>query len=216
MIYLVNYDAGNLLSIKRALINLKFEFATIKTISNLNRDDIILIPGVGSFDSASKKMMDAGLIDIAKEKPENRPFIIGICLGMQLLMTYGLEGGKSNGLNLINGSVESILTKKPKDLEIPKTLIGWEKFKTKNLGQDFQWLEKYKKNSFYHVHSYMCIPDRSENIIATYDDDLQFIPNIIGDLKNKALGLQFHPEKSGKAGLSLLKDTINNISKVEK
>tara|TARA_A100001035_G_C27772960_1_gene497364 strand:- start:1098 stop:1745 length:648 start_codon:yes stop_codon:yes gene_type:complete len=214
MIYLVNYDAGNLLSIKRALISLKFEFSTIKTITNVNQNDILLIPGVGSFDSASKKMMDAGLIDMAKEKPANRPFIIGICLGMQLLMTYGLEGKLSKGLNLIKGSVESILSKKPKDLDMPKTLIGWEKFKTKNLGKHFQWLEKYQKNSFYHVHSYMCIPEKSENIIATYDDDLYFIPNIIGDLDNKALGLQFHPEKSGEAGLSLLKDIINCISKV--
>lgn len=216
MIYLVNYDAGNLLSIKRALISLKFEFSTIKTITNVNQNDILLIPGVGSFDSASKKIMDAGIIDMAKEKPEDRPFVIGICLGMQLLMTYGLEGKPSKGLNLIKGRVESIFSKKPKDLEIPKTLIGWEKFKIKNLGQHFQWLEKYQKNSFYHVHSFMCVPDKSEDIIATYDDDLYFIPNIIGDLDNKALGLQFHPEKSGEAGLSLLKDTIDYISKVKK
>ena len=210
MIYLMNYDAGNLLSIKRALRFLEFEFLTINQVDSLSSKDILLIPGVGSFASASKRIEKSGLMDLAKYNSDKRPFILGICLGMQLLMSEGLEGELSNGLNLISGKVDSIFSLKPKNIHLPKTIIGWESFQIKeDIDNRFLWLSNYVNKSFYHVHSYMCVPEKKENIIASYSNDLSFIPNIIGDLDNRVLGFQFHPEKSGDYGLEILKDMIN-------
>mgnify|MGYP001491614290 CR=1 FL=1 len=214
MIYILDYDAGNLLSIKRSLEFLKFKYSIIKKAKIFSSEDILLIPGVGSFASASKRILKSGILEITYQKPSDRPFILGICLGMQLLMSYSLEGKRSAGLNLIKGSVDSIFYNKPKDLEIPKTLIGWEEFKIqKIINEELYFLKKYQNQSFYHVHSYMCKPEERKNIIATYCDELSFIPNIIGDVNKKVLGLQFHPEKSGGVGLQLLKDIINFIEK---
>ena len=212
MIYILDYDAGNLLSIKRSLEFLDFKYSITKETKNFSNNDILLIPGVGSFASASKRIFHSGILEITCRNPSDRPFIVGICLGMQLLMSYGVEGERSDGLNLIRGGVGSIFCNKPKDLEIPKTLIGWEEFKVQKLiNEKLNFLKKYQNQSFYHVHSYMCILDEPKNIIATYNNELSFIPNIIGDVNKKVLGLQFHPEKSGKVGLQLLKDIINFI-----
>ena len=214
MIYILDYDAGNLLSIKRSLEFLELKFSIIKETKNFSKNDILLIPGVGSFASASKRIINSGIIEIVNRQPSERPFFLGICLGMQLLMTYGLEGERSPGLNLIKGNVESIFSNKPKDLEIPKTLVGWEEFKLqKVINQKLNFLTNYETHSFYHIHSYMCIPEERKNIIGTYRDELSFIPNIIGDINKKVLGLQFHPEKSGKAGIQLFKDIFNFIEK---
>ncbi len=212
MIYLIDYDAGNLLSIKRALNFLNFKFLTVQKINNISSNDLLLIPGVGSFAHASTRIKKSGLFEIANQNPRNRPFIVGICLGMQLLMRRGFEGGESEGLNLIDGSVESIFSKKPKNLDIPKTIIGWQNYElTENISHNYNWLNSYKGNSFYHVHSYMCIPKNPNNIYATYPDKLSFIPNIIGDSKKKVLGFQFHPEKSGQKGLNFLKEVLNSF-----
>lgn len=212
MIYILDYDAGNLLSIKRSLEFFELKYSVINKAENFSNKDILLIPGVGSFASASKRISKSGIVEIININPHNRPFILGICLGMQLLMTYGLEGGRSDGLNLIKGRVDSIFFNKPKDLEIPKTLIGWEEFKVQNLNNEkLNFFKKYENQSFYHVHSNMCIPKERKNIIATYCNELSFIPNIIGDIDKKILGLQFHPEKSGKIGLQLLKDIFRFI-----
>ena len=209
MIHLLDYDAGNLKSIKRALEFNDFQFKTIKKVQKISKKDIILIPGVGSFSSASVKIKNAGLNEIANLKKEDRPFLIGVCLGMQLLMSFGYEGGKSKGLNLIKGEVKPIFEIKPQDLKIPRTLIGWEEINVKQNISEYRWLNNYHKKCFYHVHSYLCIPDNSEHIISTYTNELSFIPNIIGDLENKVFGCQFHPEKSGESGLKFLKELIN-------
>ena len=210
MIYLLNYDAGNLLSIKRALKYLKFEFSTITEIYQLSNNDILLIPGVGSFASASKRIEKYGLLELAKKPTKNRPFILGICLGMQLMMTRGFEGNLSMGLNLVEGDVDSIYNLKPKNIALPKTIIGWESFQLNNkIDERLNWLKNYENKFFYHVHSYMCIPKNKEKIIASYSKELSFIPNIIGDLEKRVLGFQFHPEKSGPDGLNLLREMIN-------
>ncbi len=216
MIYVLDYDAGNLLSIKRSLEFLEFKYLIIKETKKFSNNDILLIPGVGSFASASKRIVHSGIHEIKSQKPCDRPFILGICLGMQLLMSYGVEGERSDGLNLISGGVDSIFSNKPKELEIPKTLIGWEEFKLQQLiNGKLNFLKKYQNQSFYHVHSYMCIPEDPKNIIATYSNELSFIPNIIGDINKKILGLQFHPEKSGKVGLQLLEDIINFFEQMQ-
>ena len=210
MIYLLNYDAGNLLSLKRAIEFNKFNCSIIKKLDNISPKDIIIIPGVGSFYSAALRIKESGIFRLIKRNPKDRPFILGICLGMQLLMSIGTEGNTTDGINLIEGGVYKIIKKKPKNIELPKTLISWEKLYLKeNISDKLFWLKNHQNEYFYHVHSYMCCPTNSKNIFSTYTNKLSFIPNIIGDIEKRVLGFQFHPEKSGESGLKILKEAIN-------
>ena len=210
MIKILDYGASNMLSLFRALENLEHKFDVIdKNISSISNKDILIIPGVGNFSNASKNLKNISS-KLNFKKPEERPFIIGICLGMQLLLENSEEGGNSEGLGLIKGKVKKIPQKGVKKEAILNTLIGWESLKfSKSLSGSYDWLKKYEIDSFFHVHSYMCILESEEDIISSYsNDNLNFIPNIIGSIKEKIIGFQFHPEKSGKRGLELLNDTI--------
>tara|TARA_Y100000739_G_scaffold220563_1_gene220167 strand:+ start:299 stop:964 length:666 start_codon:yes stop_codon:yes gene_type:complete len=210
MIKILDYGASNMLSLFRALENLGQKFDLIdKNFSCISHKDILIIPGVGNFSNASKNLKNISN-KLKSKKPEERPFIIGICLGMQLLLENSEEGGKSEGLGLIKGEVKKIPKKGILKEDIHNTIVGWESLKlNKDLDASYDWLKKYESNSFFHVHSYMCILKSEENLISSYfEDNLNFIPNIVGSKKNKIIGFQFHPEKSGKIGLDFLKDSI--------
>ena len=209
MIYIVNYGAGNMRSICRSIEYLNFEYKVIKSLSKIGNDSIILIPGVGSFNTSAINLKKGGFNKIASMDLRKRPFIIGICLGMQLLFTKGYEGGESEGLNLIKGNVKKIPRLNNNINKINATLIGWETYKAESSLTIPKWIKEYENSSFYHIHSYMCIPDEKKFIYATYPGELSFIPTIVGSTEDKVYGFQFHPEKSGDKGLSLLNDAIN-------
>ncbi len=215
MIYLLDYDAGNILSLRRALEYLNFKCEVTKDLKKISCQDILFIPGVGSYSVASKKIEKLGAMELASSIPNKRPFIIGICLGMQLLMSSGEEGGTTRGLNLIPGTVEEIVKHKSDDLKIERTLIGWQKFQI-NIEEEnnFHWLNKFKNHYYYHVHSYMCVPINKSLVLGSYPDKLSFIPNIIGSHDLRVIGFQFHPEKSGNDGLNLLQETVTSIKKI--
>ncbi|MBI96455.1 imidazole glycerol phosphate synthase subunit HisH [bacterium] len=215
MIYVVDYGAGNILSVIRALKYLKKDYCIISEYSNINHDSLLIIPGVGNFSSASERIRKGGFDKIKDLPPKERPFVIGICLGMQMLFSTGLEGGESPGLDLLKGSVEKINVNKPKQIYLQRTIVGWEEFLLTSIGKEkFNFLEKVDKSSFYHVHSYMCMPSNKKDIIATYPEEKKFIPTIVGSLEKKVIGFQFHPEKSGKSGLFLIELVINVISNI--
>ncbi len=197
MIAIVDYGVGNLFSLKSSFSALGVEAIVTKDKETLKTADGIILPGVGAFGDAAKKLKDSGLsqtlIDLAKSgKP-----LMGICLGMQLLFEKGYEYGEHDGLGLIKGSVKPIKDVIPDNLKIPH--IGWNALKLKGENPLF----KYIKNGdcVYFVHSFYGT-DCEENIIATaeYGKDLTAA---VAD-KN-VFGCQFHPEKSGKVGLEILK-----------
>ncbi len=206
MIDILDYDAGNMLSIYRALEFLKINFKSIYEYQDIS-SKVLIIPGVGNFSSASSLLEKRGFMSLYKRDPKDRPFIIGICLGMQLLFTDSTEGGFSKGLNLLKGSVIKI-PNQIGDFNLARTLIGWEEYCIKN-DYEMQWLSIYSSNSFYHVHSYMCQPLKDSEIIASYPGKYSFVPNIVGSLEERVLGFQFHPEKSGIKGLNFLNHAIN-------
>ena len=212
MIYIVDYGAGNLLSVKRALFKLKFEYEVIHEFKKFDSKSILIIPGVGNFNAASENLNNRGFNQLQFLDPEQRPFVLGICLGMQMLFSTGNEGGHSKGLNLLEGNVDKIIKNKPGKLDLPTTLVGWEKYHLlDNYQINFPYLNNFEDTSFYHVHSYMCLPKSKEEIIATYPFDYSFIPNIVGSSNKRVLGFQFHPEKSSKKGLEFLKESLTNI-----
>ena len=201
---LIDYGSGNLQSAYKALElaakNKKSKiFVTSKSKDLLNLNKIVL-PGVGTFSDCMKGLKSiSGMIDILNEVVigKKKPFL-GICVGMQLLATEGKEKGNHKGLGWIKGKVVKL--KKNKKTKIPH--MGWNTVKMLNQHP----IIKNKKFESYFVHSYNFVCKDKKNIIATCDYE-QNITAIVG--KENIIGTQFHPEKSQKNGIEILKNFIN-------
>ncbi len=205
----IDYGLGNLLSLKRA-----FEFSGANVIITndhklISKASRVVLPGVGAFGKAMDSINSLNLKEeIILTAKKGIPFL-GICLGMQLLLTESEEFGLHKGLNLLEGKVQAIrdIIKNKKDLKIPH--VGWNTIKETNLKSknEFSVLKNIKEHdSFYFVHSFVSLPKNSDE--RKYDTIYEGVklPAIIG--KKNILGFQFHPEKSGRAGLKLLEDFL--------
>ena len=202
---LIDYGMGNVESLKNAVKKLGFQYEFYSEKNEIS-SNIVIIPGVGGFNHASdlfkKKKIDAKIIKFTEDKNN---FLIGICLGMQLFLTYGNENGKSNGLNLIKGSVDII--SELKQHRLPN--VGWKKTYIKER-KNFIDLKEFDKEKFYYVHSYKVNPKKNENVIGYSDfNGLQFTSIITNG--HNVIGTQFHPEKSGEIGLQFLERLISKI-----
>ena len=194
---IVDYKVGNLFSCRRALDNLGFYTSIVTNSSDLYSKDIILLPGVGSFDLAMKSLKEKKMDDEIKNAAEEGVPIIGICLGMQILATDSTENTFTKGLDLIPGSIKPISNNK--DIH-----IGLNQIKLRD--KFFMPLKKYDKNFVYFNHEYSYVGNEkyiiSDTVINKY-------LNIVSIIKNKkVLGFQFHPEKSQKVGHQILKESI--------
>ena len=196
IIAIVNYGVGNLRSVKRALEKIgATPLITLKAEDLVNADAIIL-PGVGSFKSAMdglKPILQSLYEAVKSGKP-----ILGICLGLQLYFEWSEEGGGVKGLGLIEGYVDRL----PDTVKVPH--MGWNTIK---IGAACPLIEGVPDGAYvYFVHSYKVNPKRHENIVATTSYGVEF-PSIV-EAKPSIFGTQFHPEKSGKVGLTMLKNFI--------
>ena len=198
-IYILNYGLGNIRSIQNAVLECGYKSKLLSKDQKIDCD-LLIIPGVGSFSEASK-IINKKFKIIRKLIKENKFFLLGICLGMQIMAEKGNENGNFLGLGIFKGEVKKL----PKIIQKP--IIGWKKTILKN--SKLSYLKKYNNSKFYHVHSYYL---NSKNNIEAYIVESKLkIPSII--YKKNYLGLQFHPEKSGPKGLRLLKDTIRFAKK---
>lgn len=199
-IIIVDYGQGNLFSIKRVLDNFDISNSIESSPILLNKFDKMIIPGVGSFATSMKTLRQNGWVDEIKNfSLKNKP-ILGICLGMQLLSSIGYEHGESEGLNLIEGQVIKL---EPSSQEkIPH--VGWNQI---NILQDSILLNKIDYNKdFYFVHSYHFEPKFNQNIVANTTYSKTFCSVVEN---NNIFGTQFHPEKSSKEGIKILKNFID-------
>ncbi|UOQ47710.1 imidazole glycerol phosphate synthase subunit HisH [Gracilibacillus caseinilyticus] len=191
MIAIVDYGMGNVASVKTAFERLGYQVIITDSIEQLEQASHIILPGVGSFQAAAdeieQRQLKEPLIRLAKEKP-----FLGICLGMQLLFETGYENGISDGLGLIPGDVNVIET----EYILPH--IGWNQLQIENQKQRFAPLEG---KHVYFVHSFQAQTEQSY-LVATADYGTK-IPAIVQN--GHVYGMQFHPEKSGEAGVELLK-----------
>ena len=195
MITIIDYKSGNLKSISNGFKKIGAEYQITDDKEILADSDYLVLPGVGAFGSAMDNLRP--FEDIINEHvADGKPFL-GICLGQQVLMGSSEESPGIEGLNLFKGHVEKL----PEGVKIPH--MGWNRLKVTN---DSKILEGIDGEYFYFVHSYHVIPDDDEIIagVCEYDGD------VVASLsENNLFSTQFHPEKSGKSGLKILKNFTN-------
>lgn len=195
MIAIVDYGAGNIFSVKNALDFLGIENKLTADAKDLENADQIILPGVGAFPWAMKKLNESGLVPTIKEQAKIKPFL-GICLGMQLIFDKGYEFEETDGLGLIKGSVEKI---EREELSVPH--MGWNSL---IYNKKCPVLNGISEGEYvYFVHSYAAKCD--DDSVAAYCDYGGKVTALVYDGKY-VIGTQFHPEKSGKAGLKMLKN----------
>jgi glutamine amidotransferase len=199
----IDYGAGNLRSAAKALSSAAAESRAGEVIVSddpavIRRADRIVLPGVGAFADCKKGLESrAGVIEALRRSvlEEGRPFL-GICVGMQLMATEGVEYGTHPGLDWIKGKVVKLTPDDP-GLKIPQ--MGWNDLKLRGAHPVFDGLESGDHGYF--VHSYHFIAERPQDVLATVDYGGE-VTAVIG--RDNLIGVQFHPEKSQKVGLKLL------------
>ena len=197
MIAIIDYGVGNLFSLTSSFKYVGADVCVTSDPEEIKKADKIILPGVGAFGDAIKKLKDTGLDKIVIEEAKNGKPLMGICLGMQLLFEKSYEYGEHEGLGLLKGSVVPMSDYIDKSLKIPQ--IGWNAliFKKENP------LFKYISNGdfVYFVHSYFA-KDCETSLLATTEYGKELTAAVA--YKN-IMGCQFHPEKSGDVGLKILK-----------
>ena len=204
MIGLIDYGMGNLHSVAKALEKVGGDVALVKQAEDIVNYERIVLPGVGAFRDCMATLKDTGMADAIKETVNKGTPFLGICLGMQVLMTRSYEFGIHAGLNLIEGEVKHF----PEDhvergFKIPH--MGWNDVVLPP-EHAHSVLQGVQGEQVYYVHSYYCAPRNPDELLAACSyGDFPFA-SVIG--RDNVLGMQFHPEKSQKAGLTLLENFI--------
>ena len=197
MIAIIDYGCGNLFSLSYSLKSLGIECRITSDKEEIIAADKIILPGVGAFGDAAKKLRDCGMADLIKDLASQGKPILGICLGMQLLFEKSFEYGSHIGLGLIKGYVGPLEGQIRSELKIPH--MGWIKLNLAKADPIFKYIEP--GDYMYFVHSFYaknCI----ENTLAFAEYGVA-VPAIVKS--GSVYGMQFHPEKSGAKGLALLK-----------
>jgi glutamine amidotransferase len=199
-IAIVNYGVGNLRSISKGLEKSGAQIEVTRKADKLRNADAIVLPGVGAFAPAVKNM--APISSVVAEAMKNGKPIFGVCLGLQLLFTRSNEGGSIEGLDFISGEVIRL----PNSVKTPQ--MGWN---TIDFTRTHPLLDGVKDHSYvYFVHSYYPQPTNPEVIVTTTDYGLEF-PSMVA--KKNLFATQFHPEKSSKTGLTMLKNFVKLVKR---
>ena len=198
MVAIVDYGVGNLFSVKSSFAAIGAEAVVTDNAKVLEAADCILLPGVGAFEDAIKKLHDSGLDTVLKQLASSGKPLMGICLGMQLLFEKSYEYGVHKGLGLIKGEVRPIRDVAPVNLKVPH--IGWNALKF--VGEKHPIFKHINDGDHaYFVHSYYG-DNCDKSLIATTEYG-EILTAAVAD--GNVCGCQFHPEKSGKTGLNILR-----------
>ena len=200
MIALIDYDAGNIRSVEKALAALGEETEVTRDAERILAADRVILPGVGSFGDAMGKLHSFQLVDVIKETIRRKTPFLGICLGLQLLFERSEESPGVEGLGILKGEILRIPEKD--GLKIPH--IGWNSLTFPNPGRLFEGIEE---NPYvYFVHSYYL--KAAEPSIVTAETEYGTLIHASVE-KDNVFACQFHPEKSSSVGLSILKNFIS-------
>ena len=197
MVAIIDYGVGNLFSLKSSLKAIGAE-ATVTSDEKVIADaDRIILPGVGAFEDAARKLRDSGMAEVVKREAAAGKPILGICLGMQLMFDVSYEYGEHEGLGLIRGAVRPIADVIPADYKIPH--IGWNALKFVKETPLFKYIKE--GDYVYFVHSYYAA-DCVESTLAVTEYGAELTA---AAANGNVMGCQFHPEKSGNTGLNILR-----------
>ena len=203
MIAIIDYDAGNLKSVEKALVSLGEEVLVSRDSSEILQADKVILPGVGSFGDAMNNLDKFGLVDTIKQVTGNGTPFLGICLGLQLLFKESDETPGAEGLDILPGKILKIPAKE--GFKIPH--MGWNSLDVKPEAKLFKGLEG---NPYvYFVHSYYLHAEEPQIVKAVTDYSTTIHASVE---KDNVFACQFHPEKSSKYGLKILE----NFAKLEK
>lgn len=197
MVAIINYGVGNLFSLKSSFAFIGEEAVVTADESVLRKADRLILPGVGAFADARAKLRESGLDSVVRELAAEGKPLLGICLGMQMLFDKSMEYGEHEGLGLVSGTVEPIKPVIPSEYKVPH--IGWNRLKFHNESPIFKYLNE--GDCVYFVHSYAAT-HCEESTTATTEYGTMLTAAV---QNNNVFGTQFHPEKSGKTGLAILK-----------
>ena len=200
MIVIVDYGVGNLFSLVSSFSAIGEKAIASGDAGVIRKADKIILPGVGAFEDASKKLFDSGLADVVIEQVKLGKPLLGICLGMQMLFEKSFEYGEHKGLGLIKGEIRPIKEVIPSDYKIPH--IGWNALKFNKNREKSELFNNINDGDFvYFVHSFYAT-NCDESVIATAEYGAELTASV---QSGNVFGCQFHPEKSGKVGLEILR-----------
>lgn len=202
-IAIVDYGAGNLMSVHNSLDFLGYENKIADTPEVIERAAGVILPGVGAFPDAMDALHASGLTDAVLQAAKEKPFL-GICLGMQMLFEESDEVRPCKGLGVLPGRIERIQT----GLKLPQ--IGWNALDI--LRPNAMTAGVQQGDYVYFVHSFMAVPAEEGDLAAVTDYGAR-VPAMVA--RGNLFGCQFHPEKSGKVGLKMLQN-FAKLTEVEK
>lgn len=197
MIAIVDYDAGNIKSVEKALVHLGQECITTRVPDEIYKADKVILPGVGAFGDAMKRLNDFGLVEVIKNVAlDNKP-LLGICLGLQLMFESSDEMPGVAGLGILKGKILAIPPKE--GYKIPH--MGWNSISVRPDSRIFKGMPDTPY--VYFVHSYYLKAESEEDVAAS----TEYIVHIHAAVEHgNIFACQFHPEKSGDTGLKILKN----------
>ena len=195
MVGIIDYGVGNLFSLCSSFKAIGQEAFVSGDPAELSKADRLILPGVGAFEDAAKKLRETGMDAFVRQQAAEGKPLMGICLGMQMLFEKSYEYGEHEGLGLLKGAVVPMAGKLPEELKIPH--MGWNALQAKK----GSLLEPMDGQYVYFVHSYYA--EGCEDSLSALTD--YGIPITAAVEKGNIYGCQFHPEKSGNVGLSILR-----------
>ena len=202
MIAIIDYGVGNLFSLRSSLNKIGADTVVTADPAVIAKADKLILPGVGAFADAAKKLRDSGLDAVIKAEAAAGKPIMGICLGMQMLFEKSFEYGEHEGLGLLKGSVVPMEGVIPANLKIPH--IGWNALKFEKDSKLFKYIKE--GDCVYFVHSFYAT-GCADSLIASAEYG-EYLTAAVE--KGNVMGCQFHPEKSGDVGLNILRAFCEN------
>lgn len=197
MIAIVDYGVGNLFSLISSFKKIGADIVVTADPDIIKSADRIILPGVGAFSDAAKKLRDSGLDKVIIAEANKGKKLMGICLGMQMLFEKSYEYGCHTGLGLLKGSIVPMQGSIPDNLKIPH--IGWNALHFTRESNLFKYIKQ--NDCVYFVHSFYAT-DCNDSVVATAEYGKELTAAV---QKDNIMGCQFHPEKSGEVGLNILR-----------